>query len=337
MKPMVVDRIGNYRIERERRRDAESVIYEASHLVLPRRAFVKVMHEVSPQALAIQLLREACILEALDHPGSVRVYESGLIPERRAWFAYERVEGSTIKDMLVTGPLDPVAAAPLLRDIAEVLDHAHRRGVVHCALKPESIVVTGRSRGFPLCITDWSEARIHDASAPSRAYGPADYTAPELVNGDAVDDRADIFALGVIAYQALTGELPFDGVWIATVADGTARPGQAGPTGSVTRGQHVPTEVRCPDAPPQLCSLVDQMLAWDRFDRPSSFEVKAELGQLAADLLEPPASGGVRIRKPKWTPSLTFDQGEPEIVAVDTTDEIEKSKSHRDPLGPKSS
>ena len=321
MKPMVVDRIGNYRIERERRRDADSVVYEASHLVLPRRAFVKVMHEVSPQALAIQLLREACILEALDHPGSVRVYESGLIPERRAWFAYERVEGSTVKDMLVNGPLDPAAAAPLLRDIAEILDHAHRRGVVHCALKPELIVVTGRSRIFPLCITDWSEARIHDASAPSRAYGPADYTAPELVNGDAVDDRADIFALGVIAYQMLTGELPFDGVWIATVADGTM--------------QHVPTEVRCSEAPPQLCSLVDQMLAWDRFDRPSSFEVKAELSQLAADLSSGPtpsrghelSPGTVRIRKPKWTPSLSFEQGEPDIVAVDTTDEIEKPKS----------
>lgn len=310
MKPAVVDRIGNYRIDRERKRDADSVIYEARHLVLPRRAFVKVIHEVSPQALAVQLLREACILEALDHPGSVRIYESGLIPERRAWFAFERVDGSTVKDMLSNGPLDPVAAAGLLRDIAEILDHAHRRGVVHCALRPETIVVTGRTRGFPLCITDWSEARAHDTSAPTRPVGPADYTAPELVNGDAVDDRADIFALGVIAYQALTGELPFDGVWIATVADGTT--------------QHVPTEVRCPDAPPQLCGLVDQMLAWDRFDRPSSFEAKAELAQIAADLSEPhtQSSGVVRIRKPKWTPTLPLD-GE-ELVAIDTTPDDDK-------------
>jgi len=287
MKPTVVDRIGNYRIDRERRRNADSVVYEARHLVLPRRALVKVMHEVSPQALAVQLLREACILEALDHPGSVRVYESGLIPERRAWFAYELVDGSTVRDMLSNGPLDPTAAAGLLRDIAEVLDHAHRRGVVHCGLRPDNIVVTGRTRGFPLCITDWS---------------------------DAVDDRADIFALGVIAYQALTGDLPFDGVWIATVADGTT--------------QHVPTEVRCPDAPPQLCALVDQMLAWDRFDRPSSFEAKAELAQLAADLSEPnpSASGVVRIRKPKWTPSLPLDDGH-DLVAVDTSDEPKPTKS----------
>ncbi|HUS30037.1 MAG TPA: serine/threonine-protein kinase [Kofleriaceae bacterium] len=306
-----MDRIGNYRIDRERRRDADSVVYEARHLVLPRRAFVKVMHEVSPQALAVQLLREACILEALDHPGSVRVYESGLIPERRAWFAYERVDGSTVRDMLLNGPLDPAAAAAMLRDIAEILDHAHRRGVVHCGLKPENIVVAGRTRGFPLCITDWSDARAHDTSAPARLFGPADYTAPELVNGDAVDDRADIFALGVIAYQALTGDMPFDGVWIATVADGST--------------QHVPTEVRCPDAPPQLCQLVDQMLAWDRFDRPSSFEAKAELAQLAADISEPhPQSAGVvRIRKPKWTPSLPLD-GDAELIAIVTSDDDDK-------------
>jgi serine/threonine-protein kinase len=269
------------------------------------------MHEVSPQALAVQLLREACILEALDHPGSVRVFESGLIPERRAWFAYELVTGSTVQDMLSNGALDPAAACALLRDIAEILDHAHRRGVVHCALNPATIVVSGRTRGFPLCITDWSDARIHDTSAPTRRVGPADYTAPELVNGDAIDDRVDVFALGVIAYEALTGVLPFNGAWVATVADGTR--------------QNVPTEVRCPDAPPQLCALVDQMLSWDRFDRPSSFEVKAELTQLATDLadLADPAttpSGIVRIRKPKWTPSLSFESGEPDIVAVDTSE-----------------
>ena len=70
------------------------------------------------------------------------------------------------------------------------------------------------------------------------------------------------------------------------------------------------------------------MLAWDRFDRPSSFEAKAELAQLAADLSEPHThtSGVVRIRKPKWTPSLPLDDGH-DLVAVDTSDEIEKPKS----------
>jgi serine/threonine-protein kinase len=300
-----VDRIGNYRIDGERRRDETSVVYEGRHLVLPRRAFIKVMH-ASVKDAAVQLLREACILEALEHPGIVRVFESGLLADKRPWFAYERVEGATVADLIVNG-LEPINAATLVRDVADILDHAHRRGVVHSALRPDRIVVTGRTRGFPICIADWSDARIHDTSAPTQAQGPVDYTAPEVINGEALDDRADVFSLGVIAYQALTGELPFDGVWLATVADGETN--------------HVPAQVRCPTAPSRLCELIDQMLAWDRRDRPSSAETHGELVLIVADMLRAGGRGTtVRIRKPRWTPALTFEN-EPDIVAEEVPEE----------------
>ncbi|HEY5922219.1 MAG TPA: serine/threonine-protein kinase [Kofleriaceae bacterium] len=306
-----MDRIGNYRIDCERSRDATGVVYEARHLVLPRRAILKVMEEKDAHVAAVQLLREACILEALEHPGVVRVYESGLLPDRRPWFAHERVDGATVADLFVGGPLDPALAAALLRDIAEVLEHAHRRGVIHCGLRPDRIAVTGRTRGFPLCIINWSDARTHDTSAPppvAPASSP-DYAAPELMRGDAIDDRVDVFALGVIGYQALTGELPFERAWIATATDGST--------------QHVPTEVLCPDAPPELTGLVDQLLAWDRWDRPSSAEAFSLLASLAADLSPAPQreASVVRIRKPKWTPALPVGDGLPDIVADDLTDE----------------
>ena len=304
-----VERIGNYRIDCERSRDATGVVYEARHLVLPRRAILKVMEEKDARIAAVQLLREACILEALEHPGVVRVYESGLLPDRRPWFAHERVDGATVKDLLSGGALDPAHASALLRDLAEVLEHAHRRGVIHCGLRPDRIAVTGRTRGFPLCIVDWADARTHDTSAPPPVHAFPDYAAPELVNGGLLDDRADVFALGVIGYQALTGELPFDGVWIATVGDGTT--------------QHAPTETRCPEAPPELCGIIDQMLAWDRWDRPSSAEAFADLAAIAADLAPalPRAPSMVRIRRPKWTPSLPLGDGLPDIIALDVTDE----------------
>jgi eukaryotic-like serine/threonine-protein kinase len=306
-----VDRIGNYRIDCERSRNEAGAVYEARHLVLPRRAIIKVMETPDSRVAAVQLLREACILEALEHPGVVRVYESGLLPDRKPWFAHERVDGATVADLLANGALETPHAAALLRDLAEVIEHAHRRGVIHCGLRPDRVAVTGRTRGYPLCITDWADARTHDTSAPPPPLTFPDYAAPELVNGDTIDDRADVFALGVIAYQALTGELPFDGVWIATVADGTT--------------QHVPTEIRCPDAPRELTGLVDQMLAWDRWDRPSSAEVHADLAALAADLSPaPPRPNIVRIRKPKWTPALPMGEGLPDIVADDLTDEPEK-------------
>jgi serine/threonine-protein kinase len=308
------------------------VIYEARHIVLPRRAIIKVRAErdvapvraagtIPPGGLpdpspstaagraAVQLLREACILEALEHPGVVRVYESGLLPDRRPWFAHERVDGATVSDLLAHGPLDPAHASALLRDIAEVLEHAHRRGVINTGLRPERIAVTGRTRGFPLCIIDWSDARTHDTSAPPPPLVFPDYAAPELVNGEVIDDRADVFALGVIGYRALTGELPFDGVWVATVGESPA--------------QVAPTSVGCPEAPAELANLVDEMLAWDRWDRPSSAEAFADLAAIAAELA-PPAPlppSGMRIRKPKWTPALPLGDGLPDIVADDVSDD----------------
>lgn len=299
-----MQRIGNYRVDGELGRDATAVVYEARHLVLPRRAIVKVMEAVEPpHPLAVQLLREACILEALEHPGTVRVYESGLLADRRPWFAHERIDGATVADLLAGGRLEPGHAAVLLRDIAEVLEHAHRRGVVHCGLRPDRIVITGRSRGFPLCIVDWSDARVHDTNAPMPDPDVREYAAPEVIGGAAaVDDRADVFSLGVIAYQALTGGLPFETI----TATGEAH--------------FMPTEVPCPEAPPELTSLVDSMLAWERFDRPSSAEVFADLTQLALELAPPSPhmSGSIRIRQPRWTPTegmMPLD-GEPDLSAL---------------------
>lgn len=301
-----MQRIGNYRIDGELGRDATGAVYEARHLVLPRRAIVKVMEASEPRPLAIQLLREACILEALEHPGSIRVYESGLLPDRRPWFACERIDGATVADLLAGAPLDPSHAVVLLRDIAEVLEHAHRRGVIHCGLRPDRIVITGRSRGFPLCIVDWSDARVHDTTAPLPDLDIRDYAAPELIAGESgLDDRVDVFALGVIAYQALTGELPFETI----TASGEA--------------QHMPTAIRASEAPPELTGLVDSMLAWERFDRPSCAEVHAELVELALELAEPPPprpSGNMRIRRPRWTPALPGVDGDVELGALDTAD-----------------
>lgn len=315
------ERIGNYRIECERGRDATGIVYDARHLVLPRRAIVKVMNASTPWLptgsgqIAVQLLREACILEALEHPGTIRVYESGLLADRRPWFAHERVEGATVEDMLATAPLEPPHAVVLLRDIVEVLEHAHRRGVVHCGLRPDRIVITGRARGFPLCIADWSDARIHDTTSRAAIPTHHEYVAPEVADGAVLDDRADVFSLGVIAYRALTAVLPFEGAAAARDSDGAV--------------QHVPTTVRCPDAPPELASLVDQMLAADRWDRPSSAEVLAELAALSNDLAPPAprAPNLVRIRKPRWTPSVPLADGIPEALEIDLADDDATEKS----------
>jgi len=282
------ERIGEYRIERLVVRTATCIEYYAEHLVLPRRAVLKVL---APNVAALPVLREACILEALHHPGVVRVYESGLLPDRRPWFARELVEGTLVSQSLAPGAMDRLEVLALLRDVAEVLSHAHYRGIVHASLHPDKIRITGRQRGYPVCITDWSDARAHDATSAPHAPSAASwhYTAPEVATGDALDDRADVFALGVIAYRLLTGMLPFENQ-VATAIGG--------------RAQHDATELRCPDAPRELTRMVDQMLSHDRWDRPSASEVHQDLTWLCEALAVP--SRGLRIRQPRWTPPLDF-------------------------------
>ena len=318
------DRIGNYCVERELGSTRTGALYQAVHAVLPRRAVLKVTQLA---AFATQVLREACILEALRHPGAPQVYESGLLPERLPWFAVEAIEGLTLVERLAQGPLTALEVAQLVRDIAIVLEHAHRRGVVHRGLRPDRIVLTPRRR-FPICIPDWSDARTHDAAhrIPHIASRESQqYIAPELLRGDTVDDRADIFALGVIAYLALTGKHPFT---------------------SLTSGR-MPTSEAAPDAPPELAAMIDQMLSVDRYDRPSAAELRADLDWLAAALTSdaapvapiedielvdtdgvPAGIGPVtatvpqlpslpRIRRPRWTPPYA------QIAAEDDSDYAE--------------
>lgn len=296
------DRIATYRVERELGSSTSGVLYRGVHLVLPRRAVIKVAHAARGQQFAVQLLREACLLEALSHPGIPQVFESGLLDDRRPWFASELIEGPTLADRMQHGLLPSSDVAALVRDLASILEHAHKRGVVHRALRPDRVLLTGRTRNdlVRATLSDWSEARIHDSTGaamfPQREARP--YLAPEIARGEPIDDRADVYSLGVLAYHALTGALPRSTLDFA----------------------FIPTAERCPDAPRELSSLIDQMLSPDRFDRPACAEIRSDLDWLADALsielrLDDVAPSGLRIRKPRWTPAI-----EPTIQSVDPID-----------------
>jgi eukaryotic-like serine/threonine-protein kinase len=306
------ERIGNYRIERVLGQGGLCCAYEAVHLVLPRRAVLRVMDVEAFDPAAVHMLREAYILEALQHPGVVRVYESGLLPDRRPWSAREHVQGPALGSVLGPGArvLDRADAAVLLRDIASVLEHAHERGVILCGLRPSRLVLTGRTRGAAVCFTDWSSARAHDA-APERFAGPAEarpFAAPELVAGAPIDERSDVFSLGVLAYRVLTGSVPFEDRAVATAPDGATF--------------HVPTALRCPDVPRELAELVDQMLAHAPVERPSSVEAHDALAGIAEELARA-APVMPRIRRPRWTPPLSYNDRPEERAGRDPSAPVE--------------
>ena len=197
-------RIGDYRVERELRSEETGIVYLAQHVVLPRMAAVKVMKggQVWLREMAVAVVREACVLEPLEHPGIPRVYECGVMADKRPWIATELLEGVTVAASLDDGhvmPVDDVMA--MLRDVADILDYIHGQGVVHRLLTSTSVVRRASNAKFPFAIRNWSEAYTPEIELPPGLVDPLD----------------DIHALGTIAFRALSGEV---------VAPGTSAAGK---------------------------------------------------------------------------------------------------------------
>lgn len=247
-------RVGDYTINGEHAREPNGVVYQATHLVLPRNVFLKVMAGAWSRQAAVRLLREACMLEALGHAGIPRVYECGVLADKRPWVAFEHIDGDSLANKLAAGPLPLAELVGLVRDVAEILHHAHARGVVHRGLTAEAIVYTP-ARQLAVCVRGWDGAGTVDSIQH-------------------LDARDDVYALGAIAFRALTGCLHTPAV-------------------SATEW--------CPSAPAELTALIDVMLDGSARVRPTADEVAARARWLATTI-EP-----LEIAKPRWTPPNGLD------------------------------
>jgi hypothetical protein len=189
-------------------------VYEARQLSLDRRVALKVLPpEVAAEpAFAERFERESRTLARLDHPGIVTVHDSGRAGEFY-YFVMEFVDGTHLRDLVAARRLSPREALGIVPQICDALQYAHDHGVVHRDIKPENILVDRRGQ---LKITDFGLAKLlaptpRDLSltATRLAVGTPAYMAPEqLEHPDQVDHRADIYSLGVVFYELLTGELP---------------------------------------------------------------------------------------------------------------------------------
>jgi len=193
-------RVGDYRIEQELRSEDTGLVYAAKHIVLPRRAALKIMHPAQAymRALAVQILREACILEALTHQGVPRVYECGVLEDKRPWVALELITGDTIAELVVLHPLHHHELVTMLHTAASVLEHAHARGVVHNRLTDASIVRTP-TRALPFAVRGWGDVVAHDSNLAAEPSG-------------------DVHDLGLVAFRALTGQMMREGDSIMRIA-----------------------------------------------------------------------------------------------------------------------
>lgn len=202
-----------YLLERELGRGGMGVVFLARELSLDRMVAIKLL----PPALATdpaireRFLREARTAAQLSHPNIVPIYRADTADEL-VYFAMGFVDGETLAERLAArGPLPPAEAVRILREVAWALAYAHARGVVHRDVKPENIMLE-RGSGR-VTVTDFGIARDVRASAltaDGMVMGSVHYMSPEQVAGSDIDGRSDLYALGVVAFQLLSGKLPFD-------------------------------------------------------------------------------------------------------------------------------
>ena len=204
--------IGNYYLEALVGRGGMGVVYRARHTISGRRVAVKLMapNLAEDEDFRRRFLREADFSPLLDHPNVVSVFEAG--SHRGVLFlAMDFVEGTDLKTLIGRRPLDPARLAFLLSQAAGALDAAHQSGVVHRDVKPQNILIGPNDHAY---VTDFGLIkRISSESSLSlsgQVLGSVHYMAPEQVEGKRIDGRVDVYSLGCVAYECLTGDTPFD-------------------------------------------------------------------------------------------------------------------------------
>ena len=174
-------------------------------------------HLASDESSKRRFLHEARAAAALEHPNVCTVYEIGDTADGLLFLAMPLYEGETLQARLAAGPLALDEAVAIAREIASGLAAAHQRGIVHRDVKPSNIMLLPDGR---LKILDFGIAKVKDIvmTATGTPVGTVAYMSPEQTRGEAVDLRADVWALGVVLYEMLTGRLPFTGENAAAVA-----------------------------------------------------------------------------------------------------------------------
>ena len=257
-------------------------VYLAHDNVLDREVALKVLREqyADDEEFVERFRREAKNAASLNHPSIVQVYDRGRDKDGTYYMAMEYVPGGTLKDRIAEGgPLDPREAARIGSRVAEALSVAHDRGIVHRDIKSQNVLLDA-SAGVK--VADFGIARAASSETMTETnsvWGTAAYMSPEQVGGKRVGPASDLYSLGVVLYEMLTGELPFRaGDPIATAMKHINEP-----------APH-PKEAN-PAVPETLDALVVKLLAKEPEDRYASAEDLAEDLRRVGHGLPPLAAG----------------------------------------------
>ncbi|HLU65150.1 MAG TPA: serine/threonine-protein kinase [Kofleriaceae bacterium] len=276
--------IGEYVVEERVARGGMGTIYAARHPVLGRRAAIKVVHsELAHRAdLLERLVREAQAVNLIRHPNIVDVFSIGTLPDGRGYFVMEWLDGGTLARHIKErgGRLSLAEAAALLDQVFDAMSAAHAAGIVHRDLKPQNIFLEDRGEaGLCVKVLDFGIAKLTglgvEGTATGILMGTPGYLAPEQARTSQVDHRADVYALGVVAFEMLCGSRPFSGR------------DQESLVAKHLRAEPPRLTDRVPGLPEAIDAIVRRMLAKEPDDRPSLEEVRAVFRAAAGAAGEP--------------------------------------------------
>jgi eukaryotic-like serine/threonine-protein kinase len=261
-------------------------------------------HIAAEPGAAERFKREALSAAALSHPGIVTVHDVGE-DEGGPFIVMEFVDGETLTDLLKRqGPLDPVMAAGIALQVARALDHAHGRGVIHRDVKPGNILIDGSGAAkladFGIATGLAQQERFTEVG---HVLGTIAYLAPERVAGETATPASDLYALGVVLYEMLTGRIPFDadtpGAMIAAQQEGRFEP-----------------PGRIADVPPALEAIVLEALSTDPADRVDSAE---DFSRQLEDWLADPEAADVGVAAADSSPTVPLVIPDQHALAADPT------------------
>ena len=257
--------IAGYRVDGVLGVGGMGVVYRATQLSLNRLVALKVLAaEISDdKAFRARFVREGQLQAAIDHPHIVTVYEAGE-SDHGLFIAMRVVQGPTLKDLILSGRLDHARIVKLLGQVADALDAAHDKGLIHRDVKPQNILTDAHDRAY---LADFGLTRAPDAEGPTETgqfVGTLDYISPEQARGEGATGASDVYALTGVLCEALTGQVPYPRQSEAAVM-----------FAHLQEPPPKPTESR-PDLPPAIDDVIAHGMAKDPTQRPASARALVE-------------------------------------------------------------